>query len=95
MIDGGIYCMTFVPQIVMEFSNCLLLTNLSLYFCLTLIQCIQINTCITVKDLTWVMQLNFKHLTVHCVIGKRRNNADLTAFDSTHLLLIQTISGVL
>lgn len=64
-------------------------------FCLTLIQCIQINTCITVKDLTWVMQLNFKHLTVHCVIGKRRNNADLTAFDSTHLLLIQTISGVL
>ena len=32
MIDGGIYCMTFVPQIVMEFTHCLLLTNLSLYF---------------------------------------------------------------
>jgi hypothetical protein len=34
---------------------------------LTLIQRLQINTCITVKDLTWVIQLDFKHLTVHCV----------------------------
>jgi len=62
---------------------------------LTLIQRLQINTCITVKDLIWIIQLDFKHLTVHCVIGKKRNNADLTAFDNAHLLSIQAISGVL